>query len=147
MKKRTMSPTSRPFAMTLNGRALLFMMGLVLLTMGCGDPIFGPKDNSIHVTPETATLTAIGATVQFVATLNGERFGGFVVLQQALGVYEQHYAEAVRLLELMDREPSEIDEKEFDRLIRALLTSQTFHLESGALDGLLASGDIDVIRD
>ncbi len=56
--------------------AIPLMMGLVLLTMGC-DPIFGPK-KSIHVTPETATLTAIGATVQFVATLNGERFGGFV---------------------------------------------------------------------
>ncbi len=57
--------------------AIPLMMGLGLLTMGCGEPIFGPKD-SIHVTPETATLTAIGATVQFVATLNGERFGGFV---------------------------------------------------------------------
>ena len=56
--------------------AIPLMMGLVLLTMGCGDPIFGPK-KSIHVTPETATLTAIGATVQFVATLDGERFGGF----------------------------------------------------------------------
>lgn len=46
------------------------------LMMGCHE-IFGPSD-SIHVTPETATLTAIGATVQFVATLNGETFGGFV---------------------------------------------------------------------
>ncbi len=58
--------------------AIPLMMGLGLLTMGCApDPIFGPK-KSIHVTPETATLTAIGATVQFVATLDGERFGGFV---------------------------------------------------------------------
>ena len=56
--------------------AIPLMMGLVLLTMGCS-PIFAPK-KSVHVTPETATLTAIGATVQFVATLNGERFGGFV---------------------------------------------------------------------
>ena len=56
--------------------AIPLMMGLILLTMGCLDPIFGPRD-SIHVTPETATLTAIGATVQFVATLNGGRFGGF----------------------------------------------------------------------
>ena len=56
--------------------AIPLIVGLVLLTMGC-DPIFGPQ-KSIHVTPETVTLTAIGATVQFVATLDGERFGGFV---------------------------------------------------------------------
>ncbi len=61
----------------MNRRAMPLIVSSLLLTMGCGEPIFGPKD-SIHVTPETATLTAIGATVQFVATLNGERFGGFV---------------------------------------------------------------------
>ena len=54
--------------------AIPLMMGLVLLTMGCDYDLFGPK-HSIHVTPETATLTAIGATVQFVATLDGERRG------------------------------------------------------------------------
>ena len=57
------------------------MMGLVLLTMGCGDSILGPTlgpTKSIPVTPKTATLTAIGATVQFVAKRSNGMFRGFV---------------------------------------------------------------------
>ncbi len=57
--------------------AIPLMMGLVLLTMGCGDSILGPT-KSIPVTPKTATLTAIGATVQLVAKWSNGMFGGFV---------------------------------------------------------------------
>jgi uncharacterized protein YjdB len=57
--------------------AMPLMMGLALLPIGCGNSLSGPND-SVHVTPEAATLRAIGATVQFVATVNGGGFGGFV---------------------------------------------------------------------
>ena len=51
------------------------MMGLVLLTMGCApDLSFGPE-GSIEVSPKNATLTAIGATVQFYAREGGRTFG------------------------------------------------------------------------
>jgi len=68
-------------------------------------------------------------------------------LRRAISIERQHFVDAGRLLELMDREPSEIDGSEFDQLVRRLLTSETFHFESGAHGGLLSSGDMDVIRD
>ena len=69
------------------------------------------------------------------------------VLRGALGEYRQRYLEAAQLLELVAAEASEIEEATFDQLLRALLTSQTFHLESGAHTALLGSGNMDVIRD
>ena len=69
------------------------------------------------------------------------------MLERARAEYRQRYLEATWLLELIDNRASDIDEAEFDQLVRALLTSQTSHLESGAHSGLVASGNMDVIRD
>ncbi len=69
------------------------------------------------------------------------------LLRQAREDYEQRYTDAIRILELMDGDPAEIDEPEFNRLVGSLLWRRTFHLESGAHDGLLASGELSLIRD
>ncbi len=55
--------------------------------------------------------------------------------------------EAVKILQLIDQDPVEIDTVEFERLLRGLISNRTFHLESGVHDGLLASGELDLIRD
>ena len=69
------------------------------------------------------------------------------LLRKAREVYEGNYTDAVRTLELMDSGPADFDAAEFERLVPRLLLSRTFHLESGALDGLLASGELNLIRD
>jgi hypothetical protein len=69
------------------------------------------------------------------------------VLQGALGEYRQRYLEAEELLDLMEAEAPGIDAATFDRLLLALLESQTFHLESGAHTALLGSGNMDLISD
>jgi hypothetical protein len=69
------------------------------------------------------------------------------LLRQAREEYERRYVDARRVLELMDGDPAEINEKEFDRLVGSMLRRQTFHLESGAHDGLLAAGELSLIRD
>ena len=69
------------------------------------------------------------------------------MLRQAREEYERRYLDAVRILEFMGGEPAEIDEAEFERLVGSLLWRRTFHLESGVHDGLLASGELSLIRD
>jgi hypothetical protein len=69
------------------------------------------------------------------------------LLRQAREEYERRYVDVRRVLELMDGDPAEINEKEFDRLVGSMLRRQTFHLESGAHDGLLAAGELSLIRD
>jgi len=69
------------------------------------------------------------------------------LLRQAREEYERRYLAALGILELIDGVPAEIDEKKFRRLVRSMITRQTFHLESGAHDGLLASGELSLIRD
>ena len=69
------------------------------------------------------------------------------VLLQAREVYESRYMEAIQLLQLMERNPTEIDGAEFDELLRGLMFKRSFHLESGAYDGLIASGELALIRD
>ena len=47
---------------------LPFIIGLMLLPMGCGfEDSTGPDFASLDVSPTTATLTAIGETVRFTA--------------------------------------------------------------------------------
>ena len=48
----------------LDHRVLPFIIGLLLLPMGCGDST-GPKLASVDVSPATTTLAVIGGTVQF----------------------------------------------------------------------------------
>ena len=69
------------------------------------------------------------------------------LLRQAREEYERRYMDALRILELMDGDPADLDVTEFNRLVSRLLMRQTFHLESGAHDGLLASGELSLIRD
>ncbi len=69
------------------------------------------------------------------------------LLRQAREDYEQRYTDAMRILELMDGDTAEIDVAEFEQLVSSLLWKRTFHLESGAHDGLLASGELSLIRD
>ena len=44
-----------------------FIIGLLLLPLGCGYESTGPDHASLDVSPTTATLTAIGDTVRFTA--------------------------------------------------------------------------------
>ena len=65
----------------MNRRVMPFIIGLLLLPMGCGDST-GPKLASVVVSPAAATLAVIGGTVQFSAVgrdLNGNAIvtGGF----------------------------------------------------------------------
>lgn len=69
------------------------------------------------------------------------------LLRQAREQYERRYTDAIRILELMDGDPAEIAVAEFEELVRSLLWRRTFHLESGAHDGLLAAGELSLIRD
>ena len=68
------------------------------------------------------------------------------LLRQARDRYERSYVDALKILEYVDAEPTEIDHAELGRLIRSALTNQTYHLESGTFDGLLASGELNLIR-
>ncbi len=66
----------------MNRRVMPFIIGCLLLPMGCGDST-GPSIATIVVSPETTTLEVIGGTVQFTAVgrdLNGNTIqtGGFV---------------------------------------------------------------------
>ena len=50
----------------MNRRTMLFTIGLSLLPAGCGDST-GPSIATLEISPASATLVAIGGTVQFTA--------------------------------------------------------------------------------
>ncbi len=65
----------------MNRRVMPFIIGFLLLPMGCGSST-GPSIATIVVSPATTTLAVIGSTVQFTAVgrdLNGNALqtGGF----------------------------------------------------------------------
>jgi len=66
-------------------------------------------------------------------------------LQQARMEYERQYLLALRLLEYVPAKVSELDDAELVELFRSLLVAGTIHLESGAHDGLLASGELNLV--
>jgi len=86
---------------------------------------------------EQRLLTALLA--EFVQ--NGE------LLRQARRQYEQRYMESLRILEYLQEGASSFDHAELEKLFRGLLVAETFHLESGAHDGLLGSGELSLVRD
>jgi len=68
------------------------------------------------------------------------------LLRQAREEYEARYMDALRILELIEQGTTDIDEAEFERLVRGLLIGKTIHLESGAFDSLLDAGELSLIR-
>jgi len=69
------------------------------------------------------------------------------LLQDASELYEGGYTIALDTFKYLDRDTAEFDEAQFGLLIRGLLSGRTIHLESGAHDALLASGELSIIRD
>ena len=69
------------------------------------------------------------------------------LLRDARTFYEQRYMDALRILENLEQGATSLDHAEFEKSFRGLLISNTVHLESGAHDGLLGSGDLSLIRD
>jgi hypothetical protein len=69
------------------------------------------------------------------------------LLRQATEWYQESYLNAARILELIEQDPVDIDEGELERLFSGLLAGKTFHLDSGAFDGLLDAGELSLIRD
>ena len=94
-----------------------------------------------------ADRSAVDREQRLLVALSAEFEQNDELLQEARAAYERTYMDAVRILELVEGGAAEIDEAEFERLLRGLLWNRTFHLESGAHDALLASGDLDLIRD
>ncbi len=69
------------------------------------------------------------------------------LLRRARTQYEQRYMESLRILEYLQEGASSFDHSELEDLFRGLLIAGTHHLESGAHDGLLGSGELSLIRD
>ena len=69
------------------------------------------------------------------------------LLRLATEDYERGYSDAIRMLTYLDDGTDDIDPSEFDQLIRGLLFSRSTHLETGAHDALIASGELSLIRD
>jgi hypothetical protein len=69
------------------------------------------------------------------------------LLRQARTQYEQRYLDALRVLKYMRDGATDLDSTELEESFRGLIIGGTFHLESGAHDGLLASGELNLIRD
>lgn len=91
--------------------------------------------------------TDAGREQRLLAALLTEFEANEELLGRARAEYETSYMAAARTLEAIDEGLDGIDEDELHALLGALLTNQTFHLESGVLEGLLAAGHLDLIRD
>ena len=69
------------------------------------------------------------------------------ILRDARAEYEKGYLSAAGVLEITGKGASDFDETRFSRLVAALVSNKTFHLESGAYDSLLDSGELSLISD
>jgi len=69
------------------------------------------------------------------------------LLRRARNEYEGRYMDAAGILDMIDRDPAAVDETTLRQLVQGFASAQTFHLESGAHDALLASGEVDLIHD
>lgn len=67
------------------------------------------------------------------------------LLQHAHARYEQQYFEAHRIIEILDSAENHTDELQM--LLASFVSRRTHHLETGAYDGLMASGGLSLIRD
>lgn len=84
---------------------------------------------------------------RLLTSLLGEFEQNADLLEGATAEYRARYMDAEGILEAIDRTPAEVDDADLRLLVQGLASPQTFHLESGAYDALLASGELDVIHD
>lgn len=68
------------------------------------------------------------------------------LLQQTQLLYEQRYMEALRILEYLQNGAADLGQTELEDSFSGLLVAGTYHLELGAHDGLLGSGELSLIR-
>ena len=69
------------------------------------------------------------------------------LLREARDGYETTYTAAIRLLAYSDQETDDMDSSEFEQLVSRLISARSTHLESGAYDALIASGELNLVRD
>ncbi len=69
------------------------------------------------------------------------------LLREARDGYERTYTAAVQLLAYFDQGTDDMDSSEFEQLVGRLISTQSTHLESGAYDALIASGELNLVRD
>lgn len=69
------------------------------------------------------------------------------LLQDANGLYKELYSQSVRILDNLETGMSGLSDAELEKLMAGLLRGTTVHLESGAHDALLSSGELSLIRD
>ncbi len=69
------------------------------------------------------------------------------LLREARDGYERTYTAAVQLLAYFDQGTEDMDSSEFEQLVGRLISTQSTHLESGAYDALIASGELNLVRD
>ncbi len=69
------------------------------------------------------------------------------LLREARDGYERTYTAAIQLLAYFDQGTDDMDLSEFDQLVGRLISTQSTHLESGAYDALIASGELNLVRD
>lgn len=69
------------------------------------------------------------------------------IVDEATSIYEQTYRDVFSILDMIEARPAEIDETVLVPLLRNVLAGQTFHLESGTYDGLIAAGELKLVRD
>ena len=73
MEKRTLFPASRPFAVRMNRRrALLLMIGSLLVPLGCESP----ADVTVDVKTEEVHVIGVGPSAMDRVILEAEREGG-----------------------------------------------------------------------
>lgn len=82
-----------------------------------------------------------------IAALLAECERNDALLREAYGIYEDFYHQSVRILDYLAMDPSSLNDSELEELITGILRGSTVHLETGAHDALLSSGELSLIRD
>jgi hypothetical protein len=93
-------------------------------------------DDQVEIKEEQRLLAALAN--EFESNIN--------VLRAARTEYEERYLEAALILEYLESKGVEPDPSRLTELVRNLFRARTIHLESGAHDALLASGNLNLIR-
>jgi hypothetical protein len=93
------------------------------------------------------TQTEADREQRLLTALSAEFEQNAELLTRAGSAYRARYLAASRILDAIDGGSLEVDDVELRAWVQGLVSAQTFHLESGAHDALLASGELNVISD